>query len=796
MIGNFQKKTLKVLALDDFNPSEFLRRLHKALIDIELVIIADTRTHIFISVSDNSFLRKNIASEKMEMVKSMLDGCDCEESDFPMLEDMKTMVHIVGTPIVAKEQMDFLVSKYLDLGIKTCIIARFQPVQSPNLNCPFKVSLSIALCGSGPEIKRNLAITASLIGAIYDQNSIFPILDKGPKRSMKKLLMGKQQYGTLLELKHAIAYFQLPQTYGIEQVKKMKFPIPNYPFKGIEIGKPAEFNIGEIDFIRLEPEKISEHMAVWGASGTGKTTFLKNLLISLRQTNIKFCILDWHNEYRNIASDQNGMLRNDTIILNPFLGNLSINPLEIFESNSPREILVWERIENFISLMKQMFILGEIQEARLRQSLSNLYTNTNTPNISDAIITMSDGNMKSLTLKLDKFTKDFYGRIFNRKKSSLPFSQLRRMNVIIELGQLPTEVRMFFVSVFLILWWDSLRLMDANPNVLVLDDFYRYADLEVIRKMLSEARKFKQGLICSHQGPYQLPQGIREEVVRNTSTKVIFRQEQTWDKCIVRDALGGLTKEQLESLSYLETGQAIVKIPSVNFPIRVNMPDPPKTKLLLDHKVKESMKKFVGESSDYEEPKPDEPLERTFLETLYKKPNTSLTEVIRILGIKTSRGYEIKNKLVDEGLLKEEKIKKGLGRPKLIYSLTDKGLDYLDKEDKKAAPQYGKAEHIIIKDRIASVLRGWKVEVEKDCDVKADNGRIKVAIEVETGKSHERNQIIRNVERDSVWADKIVIVCTNLEAKTKIVEMLDTKAEDVVVITYKQIDQLPEILKL
>ena len=206
------------------------------------------------------------------------------------------------------------------------------------------------------------------------------------------------------------------------------------------------------------------------------------------------------------------------------------------QSESPREILIWERIENFISLMKQMFILGEIQEARLRQSLTTLYANTNTPNISEAIILMSEKKMRSLTLKLDKFTKDFYGHIFNRRKSSLSFSQLRRMNVIIELGQLPTEVRMFFACVFLILWWDSLKINDSTPNVLVLDDFYRYANLEVIRKMLSEARKFKQGLICSHQGPYQLPQGIREEVVRNTSTKVIFRQEQTWDKYIVRDA--------------------------------------------------------------------------------------------------------------------------------------------------------------------------------------------------------------------------------------------------------------------
>ncbi len=796
MREKFQKKTLKIVALDDFNSSEFLRRMHKASVSVELAIITDARTHIFLSVSDRTMFRQNVAGEKIEMMKSMLDGCGCEEMEFPALENPSALFHVVGLPFVAKNQMDVLVSKHLDLGIKACIVARFAPIQSPNLNCLFKVSFSIALYGSSPETRRNIAITTSLIGAIYDQNSINLVMDRRPKKCMKKILMGKQAYSTLLELKHAIAYFQLPLTYGIEQVKKMKFPVPNVPFKGIELGEPAEFHIGEIDCVRLEPMKFMEHVAVWGASGTGKTTFLKNMLFKLRQTDVKFCILDWHNEYRDIASDQNGKLRGDTIILNPFLGNLSINPLELFETKAPREILVWERIENFVSLMKQMFIIGEIQEARLRQSLASLYANKNDPNISEAIIAMSDKGMKALMLKLDKFTKDFYGRIFNRPRSSLSFPQLRRRNVIIELGQLPTEVRMFFSCVFLILWWDSLRMDDLSPHVLVLDDFYRYADLEVIRKMLSEARKFKQGLICSHQGPYQLPEGIREEVVRNTATKIIFRQEQTWDKLIVRDTLGGLSKEQLESLSYLGTGQAIVKLPSTNFPVRVDLPPPPQTKLLLDCKVEEAMKQFAGEPVPYVNPENEQPLEKKFLEALIENRDAPLTKVIKALGIKTKRGYDLKNKLVSEGFLAEEKVKRGLGRPKVYYRLTEKGLEYVDKEQKKTAPQYGKVEHIIIKDRVASVLRGWKVEVEKGCDVRVENGRVKIAIEVETGKSHDKEQILRNVERDSTWANKIVIVCTNREAKSKIVEDLQAKAQEVIVITYAQIDNLPEILKL
>ena len=794
-IGNFEKKTIKILGLDNFNSASFLRRLQNSAIGLELAIVITTRTHIFLSVSDKSFLRKNIANDKMELVKNMLDGCEYEDSDFLNIEDMRALIHVIGTPVVVNGRVDELVSKLLDLGIKSCIFVNLEPIQSPSMDCPFKTSFSVAIAGSNLEIRRHLATTISLIRALFDYNSIYVVLDRKPKRNIKKLLMGNQIYSSLLDMKHASAYFQLPMTYGIEQIKKMRFPVPNYPFRGIEIGKPAEFHIGEIDKVRLELENLYSHMAVWGASGTGKTTFLKNLLLKLHGTEVKYIIMDWHNEYRNIATDQYGRIRDDTVILNPFLGSLSVNPLEIFESDSPREILIWERIENFISLMKQMFILGEIQEARLRQSLTTLYISTNTPNISEAIILMSERKMRSLTLKLDKFTKDFYGHIFNRRKSSLSFSQLRRMNVIIELGQLPTEVRMFFACVFLILWWDSLKINDPTPNVLVLDDFYRYANLEVIKKMLSEARKFKQGLICSHQGPYQLPQGIREEVVRNTSTKVIFRQEQTWDKYIVRDALGGLTKEQLESLSYLKTGQAIVKLPSIQFPIRVDCPKPPETKYLLDIQVENSMKRFIGELESYKVPRIDEPLEKKFLKVVHEQPNASLTEITRSLEIKTRRGYEIKDRLIGGGFISEEKIKKGIGRPKTVYKLTKEGLDYLD-QDNTAAPQHGKAEHLNAIKNIASKLKGWDVKVEDGCDIKAEKDGRKVAIEVETTKSNEKKQILYNVDRDAAWADKVVIVCPNKQEKLKIVDLLQTKAQDVSVITYRQIDKINEILEL
>jgi predicted transcriptional regulator len=369
------------------------------------------------------------------------------------------------------------------------------------------------------------------------------------------------------------------------------------------------------------------------------------------------------------------------------------------------------------------------------------------------------------------------------------------MNIIIELAQLPTEVRMFFACVFLILWWDSLKINDPTPNVLVLDDFYRYANLEVIRKMLSEARKFKQGLICSHQGPYQLPQGIREEVVRNTSTKIIFKQEQTWDKRIVRDALGGLTKEHLILLSYLDIGQAIVKLPSKQIPERMNAPRPPKNFVLLDHVIQNAMKKYMGESEPYEKPKVEEPFEKKFLEEIHKNSQLPLTKIIKNLGIKTKRGYELKDKLVVDGYLQEEKIKKGIGRPRISLKLTDSGLEFISNDVIKTPPQYGKDEHIFMINKIVPLLKDWKVKVEEGCDIKVERNGHNVAIEVETRKANHKNQVLYNIKRDSTWADKIVLVCPNKTDKSDIENVIKDETDKAIVITYRQIDKIDQILK-
>ena len=45
---------------------------------------------------------------------------------------------------------------------------------------------------------------------------------------------------------------------------------------------------------------------------------------------------------------------------------------------------------------------------------------------------------------------------------------------------------------------------------------------------------------------------------------------------------------------------------------------------------------------------------------IHKSQKAPLTEITKTLGIKTKRGYELKDKLIREGLLKEDKIRKAI----------------------------------------------------------------------------------------------------------------------------------------
>ena len=122
MTGDFQRKTLKISGVHNFDSLQFLRRLQKSSINAGLTIIADSRTRIFLSVYDKTYVRENKAQTKLDIIQNLLDGCRFDRSILPNISGIGgTLIYAIGIPVVREKQIEEMVSKLLETEINSCI---------------------------------------------------------------------------------------------------------------------------------------------------------------------------------------------------------------------------------------------------------------------------------------------------------------------------------------------------------------------------------------------------------------------------------------------------------------------------------------------------------------------------------------------------------------------------------------------------------------------------------------------------------------------------------------------------
>ncbi|MBA3045317.1 MAG: DUF87 domain-containing protein [Euryarchaeota archaeon] len=835
------QKTIKIAKISEFNPVIFLRGLVGTGIGCNLHVYTGSQSYVHLSTVGTGFsivkaLKRAELNQKI--LESLLYTVKFEEVDEePVIRAGKcsTLFEIVSPQSMEyQEQFHFLCSRLFSAGVPCHMIVKVSPVaigydyyeddtlgmksKSPIssqlqkleikeeldlfMDSAFEVTFGVFItANSDYQLKRWASIALSYLTSTYNINGVHSqCIQYDGKRAIgafNRVMAGGHLNSSVITSKNLAAYFQIPAIGPLEPRVEIDFPTPELGQNGIKLGNvlaPDNDVMGDAIF---DPCSIFEHIAIWGATGTGKSTLLKRMIIELHNNaGLRLIIFDLHDEYREIISHLNGEIGKDITIINPILQKFSVNPLELFTQDAvSRDIAVAERTENFISLLKQVFILGEIQESRVRAGIYSLY-NSGTPTIEDLVKVLLSQKIDNLSGKLMKFTRGFYGNIFNVKSSSLPFDKLETTTTIFELGRLPTGMRCFFVSVFLILWWDYKRRnrpSEATPHVMVLDEFHHYSGLSVINKMLSEARKYKEGLICSHQGPNQVTSNnVLDNLVRNTATKIIFRQEQASDKHTVSTALGGLSKEQAAYLSVMDVGEAIVKLKGVKTAFRIRTDDFQAGTPIDDDQVRQivlndQMITSIEQLSDDE---------IRFLKAVYEHPRSRVADVSKNLKIRNLDGYALFNGLKQRGALIEETVKHGVGRPKNILSLSVQAHRVLDLGRRSESAHHGGTEHIEMGRSIADILEadGWNCLIEDGCDVKAERDGFIIAIEVETGKAKTRSHLIKNLERDS-WADIIIVVCPNKVDKQEIEKIIArNNIGNVFVITYGTVESIMDLI--
>lgn len=383
-----------------------------------------------------------------------------------------------------------------------------------------------------------------------------------------------EEKGSILNIEELASVYHFP-TQNVEvnaiarsSAKKGEAPF-NIPLKS-QLEERQLTLIGKTDFrnkqeefgIKLDDRK--RHMYIIGKSGTGKSTLLENMVIDDINEGRGVVLIDPHGELAEKVIESVPEHRiADTVVIDPSDTQwpISFNPLEKVEGYE-------ERIASgFVSVLKKIF--GHSWGPRLEYILRNA---------TKALIEAPNSTMMGIPRMLtersyrdfvlqhvsDPVVRNFWqyewnamepkqqaeaiGPVLNKVGQFLSSSMIRNMTcqpkstinfrevmdkqqiLIVNLskGKVGEDAMallgsMIVTRVQLAAMSRADVLAAERPDVfLYVDEFQNFAT-DSFAEILSEARKYGLGLTIAHQYMAQLPDEVRDAVIGNVGTMILFR---------------------------------------------------------------------------------------------------------------------------------------------------------------------------------------------------------------------------------------------------------------------------------
>ena len=446
---------------------------------------------------------------------------------------------------------------------------------------------NIRLIASAPTQNEAEMILSSLEGAFsqFDSPGLNSFhITKCSKKRLEKLfynfafrIFDKSEI-SVLGSEELTSLYHLPTPY-LETPKlkilkaKMAAAPANAPKEGIILGK----NIyrGVETPIRMTRDDRRRHLYIIGQTGTGKSNFLKWLASQDIESGEGMCMIDPHGD---LIEDTLSMIpkerAEDVIVFSPgdIERPLGMNVLEIDPSQPQQKSFV---IDDLFKILKMIYkespeAFGPLFEKFFKNALMLLlddYQNE-IPTLGDISRVFADKEYRDLKLsretnpeiisfwryeaeqmsgdwslpnmsgyitsKLAPFLINEYMRpIIGQQKSAFNFRKVMDEKKILLvnlskglIGDLNASLLgMIIVSKILVAAFSRVDISDENKR----PDFYLYIDefqnftTDSIATILSEARKYRLGLIIAHQFIKQLQENIRNAVFGNVGSMMAFR---------------------------------------------------------------------------------------------------------------------------------------------------------------------------------------------------------------------------------------------------------------------------------
>lgn len=372
-----------------------------------------------------------------------------------------------------------------------------------------------------------------------------------------------------------------------------------------------------------------KHIFVCGMPGGGKTTSIINMISQLHALGIPVIVLETaKTDYRCIKAQKKSSvpeireLAKDLEIYT--CGNEKVSPLKFNSLEILEGITHDEHIDTILScFMAAMPISGPLP-AILGEALENVYKShpdrRNPPTISDLIEaadkvlakkgysgeTASDIRA-ALEVRLGLLDRRLIGRVFRCRYSEPDIEHLMKSFSLIELNRLPAEQSCLLCLFILTAIREHLKTTSSTAKglrmVIFIEEAHNIVGRSTDAKPSEEnpdPKSFASGFICRMLAELrslgvgivvidQLPSAVAPEVIKNTATKLAFRQVANQD----REDIGGtmlFTNIEMEDIARLTSGEAFFstegyygprRIRTVNLHSKINLSREPSDDELL-----------------------------------------------------------------------------------------------------------------------------------------------------------------------------------------------------------------------
>ncbi|WP_369611499.1 ATP-binding protein [Sulfurisphaera javensis] len=320
----------------------------------------------------------------------------------------------------------------------------------------------------------------------------------------------------------------------------------------IELGNILESS--EIP-IGIRSNDVFRHVGIFGSTGSGKSNTAALLSMELKKKGFDVIILDWHGEYKNLLRDFNVYDSQNFLVLNPIdtddLTTMDIAELmgDALELTEPQKFLLYLGLE----------VLNQMHEFSFKTLLQVI-----SANISDNTFMQRDVKF-ALTRKIIMLFSGLGEKLISSDNgyTYMDLGEKLRGGNIIDLSFIRSiKLRKLYALMilrFLLEYAIETRNKDRKMFI-VIEEAQNYFNQmnTVISRALQEIRKFNVGLCIVSQSP----SNVDQEVIKNTSIKIIHSIKSNIDKKVIADSLS-LDKEGIQLMDKLDIGEALLVAPNL-----------------------------------------------------------------------------------------------------------------------------------------------------------------------------------------------------------------------------------------